>query len=349
MQDKRQYNLDFLRILACFMVLILHVSGHNWSKISPQSIEWQVFNVYDVLVRSAVPLFFMLSGKLFLSKEEISLKKLFLKNISKLLFVYFFWSLFYAVDLLGFKNTLTSPNLSNILYAFLSSKYHLWYLPALISVYLLVPVFISMKSYKNGRILDYTAVLFFIFSILGYSILLLPIGQAYKEFLQSFSFIFDTYCGYFLFGHIFDRYSEKLKRIPTFVLLVVFFITIVVTAAGSYFLSVKAGTGISTLYSYFFISTFIEAAVIFMLFLRLPHINIGKTVGTIIKKISKYTLFVYLFHPFVIEHLDLWFGVDSLSFAPILSVPLIAILLFVVCIIIAVVLDKIPVVRKIFL
>lgn len=349
MEDKRLYNLDFLRIFACFMVLILHMSGHNWSKVPPQSIEWQVFNVYDVLVRSAVPLFFMLSGKLFLSKEDVSLKKLFSKNIPKLIFVYFFWSLFYAVDLIGVKNIIASPNLSNILSAFLSSKYHLWYLPALVSVYLLIPVFISMKSYKNGKMLDYTALLFFVFSIVLYSISLLPISQSYKTFLQGFGFVFDTYCGYFLFGHIFDRYNEKLKKIPTFVLLTIFLITVSVTAAGSYFLSVNAGMAISTLYNGFFISTFIEAAVIFILFLRLPKISVSKTAGTAIKKISKYTFFIYLFHPFVIEHFDLWFGFDSLSFAPVLSVPVIAILLFVICIIIAMILDRIPIVRKIFL
>lgn len=349
MEQKRQYNLDLFRIFACVMVLILHAAGHNWSKVSPESAAWQAFNFYDVLVRSAVPLFFMLSGKLFLSRDDISLKRLFSKNIFKLVFVYFLWSFLYAVDTIGLKSLMTSFDLSQLWSVFVSGKYHLWYLPSLISVYLLIPVFISIKSYKNGKMLDYIAILFFIFSIAGYSIQLLPLDGSVTELFRKFSFVFDGYCGYFLFGHILDKYSERLKRIPTFVLVFLFFITVSATAAGSCFLSVRAGKGIAVLYDGFFISTFVEAATIFMLFLRFPQLNLSKTAGKVIQKLSKYTLFVYLFHPYVIEHVYLWFGLDTLSFAPVLSVPLISLGLFAVCVAVAMILDKIPFVRKVLL
>lgn len=349
MEQKRQYNLDLLRILACFMVLVIHVSAQNWYTILPQSTEWQIFNIYDVFARSSVPLFFMLSGKLFLSRDDVSFKKLFSKNILKLVFVYFLWSFLYAVDQIGIKNIISSPDLTLLFTTTVGSKYHLWYLPALVSVYFLIPVFIGLKSYKNGKVLNYITILFVVFVVLKYSVMLLPMHQSFINLLNKFSFVFDIHCGFFLFGHILDKYQEKLKKIPSFVLLIIFFITGTLTALGSYLLSVKTGTATEALYNYFIISTLIEAVTIFILFLRLSNLNINKTLGAIIKKISTYTLFVYLLHPFLIEHLYLWFGLNTLSLSPIISVPLISVILFVLGTVIAMILDKIPIIRKIFL
>ena len=349
MEQKRQYNLDLLRIFACFMVLILHVAGHNWGKVSPDSLEWHAFNFYDVLVRSAVPLFLMLSGKLFLSRDDISLKKLFSKNILKIVFVYLLWSFLYAVDKIGIRNIIASPDISLLFSVTVASKYHLWYLPALVSVYLLVPVFISMKPYKDGKILNYAAILTFIFTVVRYSVFLLPINASLKSLLEEINFPFDLYAGYFLFGYILDKYKDKLKKVHSIILVLTFFITVAATSLGSYYLSANAGEGVAVLYNSLFISTFIEAAIIFLLFLRLSVPPVGKTVSTVIKKASLYTFFVYLFHPFIIEHLDLWFEVDSLSFSPIISVPALSVLLFVLCMTVAMIIDRIPVVRRILM
>lgn len=79
-----EWNIDYLRIFACFMVIILHVSADNWHTADVDSFEWAVFNFYDTAVRSCVPLFFMISGKLFLGRTEIILiSKLYKKNIGK--------------------------------------------------------------------------------------------------------------------------------------------------------------------------------------------------------------------------------------------------------------------------
>ena len=76
----RDYSLDILRILACVMVVGIHTTMEGWYNISPRSYNWIVLNFYDTLVRPAVPLFFMISGALFLSKDSIDIKKLWTKN-----------------------------------------------------------------------------------------------------------------------------------------------------------------------------------------------------------------------------------------------------------------------------
>ena len=347
MEQKRQYNMDLLRIFACFMVIVLHVSGQNLGSISPASVDWQIFNVFEVLVRCSVPLFFMISGKLFLSRDDISIKRLFSKNILKLTLVYFIWSFLYAVDTVGVGNIIASPDISLLFSATVASKYHLWYLPSMVSVYLVIPVFIAVKSYKNGKVLDYVALLFFIFSIVRQSILLLPMDPAFAGLLNKFNFIFGVPSGYFLLGHLLDKYKEKLKKIPSYVLILAFLAITAATAAGSFFLSAEAGTSVSPLYDDYFISTFLEAAIIFLLFLRLSELKIHKTAEKIIEKLSAYTLFVYLFHPFVLEHLNSWFGLNSLSFSPVISTPVISLITFAICIASAAVISIIPGIRKI--
>ncbi|NLV90708.1 MAG: acyltransferase family protein, partial [Tenericutes bacterium] len=63
---KRKLYMDVIRIVAIFAVVLLHVAADNFYVFKYTSFEWQVLNVYDSLVRFCVPLFFMISGVLFL-------------------------------------------------------------------------------------------------------------------------------------------------------------------------------------------------------------------------------------------------------------------------------------------
>ena len=74
---ERNSAYDYLRILASFCVIILHLASQKINFINVYSKEWQVLNFYDSIVRWTVPVFAMISGALFLSKE-ISLKKIYL-------------------------------------------------------------------------------------------------------------------------------------------------------------------------------------------------------------------------------------------------------------------------------
>ncbi|ALJ04596.1 hypothetical protein APS56_05335 [Pseudalgibacter alginicilyticus] len=61
--NQRQFGLSFLRILATFSVIFIHVSVPlvvKFGKIS--TIDWHVANFFDSMSRYAVPMFFMISG-----------------------------------------------------------------------------------------------------------------------------------------------------------------------------------------------------------------------------------------------------------------------------------------------
>lgn len=95
MKDKRVIYLEYLRVYAIIAVVIMHISAQNWYDFEGQSLEWNIFNFYDSIVRWGVPIFVMISGSLFLSKK-IEIKNIYKKNILKLIIIYCLWSTFYA-------------------------------------------------------------------------------------------------------------------------------------------------------------------------------------------------------------------------------------------------------------
>ena len=70
---ERLYYLDFLRVVATFFVILIHVSCQNWSN-PLGSFSWQVANFYDGISRFSVPIFVMISGVLFLNTKKNLIK-----------------------------------------------------------------------------------------------------------------------------------------------------------------------------------------------------------------------------------------------------------------------------------
>lgn len=343
----RQYNMDYLRITACFMVILLHASAQNWHVTDVNSMEWKVFNFYDTAVRSAVPLFLMLSGKLMLSRNtELSIKSLYKKNILKLVVVYFAWSLFYAIDTIGISKVLDGE-IGALITKVIDAKYHLWYLPALISIYFLVPVFHSLVKYKEGMYVPYACVMFIIFGIgqkLAY--MLFPGSESIRIIFSDFNYALHGLSGYFLMGYALDKYRSRFAKIKMPYLLGGLLLIIVAAAKIGELDAVAAGEPKSLLYGHFTLPVFLETVIIFMIFLRLPEKLHNTKAAAIVGKLSKYTLFVYLVHVFALEHLKSWFGVTTMSFYPWISVPALALFVFVICMLAAWIMDKVPVVNK---
>lgn len=48
---KRTDYLDYLRIIAILATIMIHVSAQNWRLVDVNTLEWNVFNFYDSMVR----------------------------------------------------------------------------------------------------------------------------------------------------------------------------------------------------------------------------------------------------------------------------------------------------------
>jgi len=62
---------SILRIIATFLVILLHVSAIVVNKFGNIGLaSWNISNIYDSITRSSVAILFMVSGALLLSKKN---------------------------------------------------------------------------------------------------------------------------------------------------------------------------------------------------------------------------------------------------------------------------------------
>ena len=88
---------DSLRVVAILSVIVLHASAVVFLNLYP-SYDWNVANVYDSFMRWNVPVFFMISGALFLRRsKELNIKRLYSRNILRIVAIFVFWSIIYAI------------------------------------------------------------------------------------------------------------------------------------------------------------------------------------------------------------------------------------------------------------
>lgn len=340
MKQRRYTNLDLLRILACFMVVFVHSFPTGYQGATPTSLTWTVLNIYEGLIRSAIPIFFMISGVLFLGREEFSAKKLFTRNILKLVLLYFLWCVLYAIDTLGVKTVFTDFDFVAFVKAVVNFKYHLWYLPAMLSVYFLIPVLRLVRN--NDKVLKYIVIMFLIFAIGRGTIGAIPQLHSVCKVADRFTFAFAGWSGYFVLGYYLYRKQKKFS-VKTPVLVIMLIGVLILTMVLRQSVSILNGKTVGAIYdNNFFVSNALSAGLFLLLFLRLPSEKIPPKTSRFISKISKYTLLVYLLHPFVIEHLAPCLSDVSLVFsAPISTLAAIAVSLAV-----AFVLDRIPFINE---
>lgn len=342
---QRNLAFDLLRILAAIMVVLIHVSGLKFKVVSPNSLEWEFMNLYDSFARSCVPIFFMLTGA-FSLRKDIDIRKLYLKKILPLLFAYIIWSFFYVFATLGVDKILQT-RVINIFRMMISGKYHLWYIPTLIGIYMLLPILRSIVGYQNGKYIKYYLLIFLIAGVLRPTILaFLPQEQGlYVSLLRKVPIELMSYSGYVLLGYYLANTFTKKTR-PIFYLMS--FVTVAILSTiicQGYAQSHNKPIGI--LYFYTSLPTFIEAISLFLFFKNL-NIKFRESVSNFVTTLSSLTFGLYLFHPYVLDFFDMHLSLNSLTFIPLFSIPVITVAIVLICIAVTFIAAKIPFIKYIW-
>ena len=210
--------------LAVFAVMMIHVSASGFYTNPVQSFTWQVVNFYECMVRWAVPVFVMVSGMFFLNpQKEITLSKLYRKNIFRIVMALITWGVFYrslSISKMIFLDKVCDKELTvGILkqcstFVFGHAWYHLWLLYMIIGLYILVPLIRVFTTYATKKQYHYLFILYFLFGSLlpllqGVLILVddrLKISFSIKELMG--------FAGYFILGYYLFRYdlSHRVKK-----------------------------------------------------------------------------------------------------------------------------------------
>lgn len=346
-QPKHIVYFDFLRIVAISAIVFLHLAAQNLHAVEIDSPAWNTFNIYDSLVRWGVPIFVMISGTLFLG-EKRPIKKIYQKNISKILVLIVFWTLLY--NLWQILLTHNIPTLKDFFINLSTGPYYLWFLYMLIGLYMIVPLL--NRIVKNKKTAEYFLLLAFIFAFLIPELIAIIafksefVATLVKNKLETMQlFMVLGFTGYFVLGYYFNKYPIK-KGVET-VIYLAGFIGIIFTIIATALSSNLNGELITVFYENITVNVAATSIAVFVFFKK--HVNpqnLTLKQNKWLQLFSRCSLGVYLTHAFVIDALNLIFGINSLSFNPLISVPLLSFIILVISYSISIALYKIPFIGK---
>lgn len=250
---------DYVRCMAALAVVTIHSSGAYLQQFDPANsldIHWWTANIYCSLLRWATPFFILLSGSVFLrpSRPEAT-QQFLLKRVRRVVPPFIFWGLVYTAY--QYRGTLLGddwPTLSSVLHLvfFEDVYYHLWFIPMIIGLYLLTPVFRIFIQHARRSDIEYFLVLAFTITALQH---LVP-GLFIVKYIGWLGYI-----GFYVLGYYLSAYtlSRPLKR----ALYALGLAMPLVTALGTWWLSLRSGAHDQTLYVYFSPNVIIMTAALF--------------------------------------------------------------------------------------
>lgn len=341
--NNRIIQYDVLRIIAAFAVVLLHTSAQRFYDCYP-SIEWDIRNFYDSSVRWSVPIFVMISGALFLdSKKRINIEKLYSGNITRIILVFAFWSIIYAIY---------ARDENGLLFMFrriIKGPFHFWFLKMIIGLYITVPILRAIVAHKKLELyflcLSFvTAFLIpMIFPMIGY-ISSEAEDQAIKYYDGFGIKIASGFVGYFVLGHYLT--NNEIKKTAKNVIYILGILSVVAVCILTDFVSDRDGVPNLFFYGDINVFTLFEAIA---LFIFIKDIQIAPKNQSLVIYSSKLSLGIYIIHPLVMYILyDLWI-INSASLNPIYFIPIFAIIVFLVSYCVTFVLIRIPIIKKFML
>lgn len=350
---KRKVYCDYLRLVATFAVVFIHVAASNWLNVDVNGIQWQVFNIYDSLVRWGVPIFVMISGALFLNRD-VPIKNIYSKYVLRMVIAFVSWSLFYAILTTDTFQHGLIYSLKSHIGTLVTGHYHMWFVLMIIGLYMCIPF--MKKIISDETVMKYFLKLSFIFAFLIPWVLKIVndfVGSN-NSMIQKMVTTIDSnlmnmgmsmvlgYSFYFILGYYLDRIEiKKDVRVMIYVAGILGFIFTVVADAG---LSIKTQVANSNYYGNFEVNVLLEVIAVHTLFKY--HTFQNEKVNQFVVVLSKFGFGAYLIHTFIIESMAAILHFDTLSMNAWISVPLISIIVFGVSMGISAVLNHIPVIKK---
>lgn len=345
-RDKRMVHYDLLRIVAAFSVVMLHSAGQKWYVLPVTDRQWQIADAWDALFRFGVPIFVMISGAIFLNKD-ISIKRLYFHNIFRLLAIYWIWSGLYGLYDCR-KCGLGAAEWKEVIKELLGGRYHLWFLPMIVAVYMLVPILRSWIKGAEKRNLQYFLLLFFFLKIGMFT--MSALSRSYiVRYVSDLTNVMElgmacSYIGYFVWGYYITHYGipEKWHRVIYAGVIPAALLNLFVDR----YLSLKAGEPRGEIYDSYGVFTFIIVTALFLFFTNvMSKVHYSRLAAGIIRELSEATLGVYVMHVGLLEVLEER-GIDTMLVPNIIGIPLLAMGCYAVCTVAAVCLRRIPVIGR---
>ncbi|MDD3212958.1 MAG: acyltransferase family protein [Eubacteriales bacterium] len=209
---KRYGYLDFLRILAAFLVIVNHTNSLVFKALVPSNITWWFSIVWYYLSKIAVPLFIMVSGACLLPKVDSYRKAVgrFLRVLMVLvLFSYGYylaavgqagWSWHTAFNIPAFLQAIWEKRITD----------SFWYLYFYLGLMVMLPMLQRLAGAMKKRDIEYfMAISFGVFGIWPIVTHYVP-ALALPEYFDVS--IFGVLIGLFFAGHYLHTYTGRIGK-----------------------------------------------------------------------------------------------------------------------------------------
>ncbi|MFQ3575547.1 MAG: acyltransferase family protein [Cytophagales bacterium] len=331
-------NLDFidsLRVMATISVVFLHVAAgvlYHYGSIS--NLDWWIGNIYDGSVRFCVPIFLMISGSLMFSKNYESEGEFLKKRVLRILLPFLFWSMIYIMVSL-IQKFIHGEYLSLIeVLKFIllelrnGACFHLWYIYMIFGLYLFFPIIGKWLQHSKNNGIKY---------FLGIWLLTVFINMPYVNKLMPIIDLsyFSGYIGFPILGYYLNNISLNFEK-KKLIYVLMFLTGTLITIFGTYLATFYKGSFYEGFYSYLSPNVILASVGVFLLFKDFFKLN-----SKVILFLSKYSYGTYLIHILVLSVLSK-IGLNYAFITPLIGIPLISVLCFVLSTLIIWGLNKLP-------
>lgn len=331
---------DALRVCAMVAVVLLHCAVLPIGSEVPGDARFWIINLLDGGVRWCVPVFVMLSGAFLLDPERELTTRQWLAHVGRLAVLTVFWT--YLYGLWQFRGVHKGLEwLLEALIALVAGRFyaHLWFLPMLLGLYLLLPLLRAFVKGADRKTLWYAAGLWTLV-VPGLDVVfqVCPdlVGRGWFNALDL-RHLFG-YGGYFLWGYVLRTCQVRPKR--AWGLYAAGLLAQLFTWGSTRWASGVSGRFNGAFYGYLTLNVCLAALAVFLAFRRL---GVGK--HPLWGKLSALTLGAYAVHYAVMECLAHW-DLPPAGWNLALSIPLRCLLVTLLSLGLAWVLRKLPRVGK---
>lgn len=356
-ENKEIYWVHYIRAMAVLFVVLLHVAAQILQlDVAFASPTWWVGNIVDSAMRFCVPLLFMLSGFLLVGKQE-PLGTFFTKRMSKIAIPLLIWSIVYVVWILLVEANNPTPispfteeigqavtqlfpfSLIGLLFA--PAYYHLWFMYALIGLYLCIPLVRVLVQNADRQLLKYFVVLWAV------STYFFPALMQAKMYIGIDIGLVTGNVGFLILGYLLGT-TEVSKR-KVLLMCPLFLLGVTMTAWGTWWISTPEE-----------LNQLFYGNMPNSLLMSIPGFLILRYVGQnsrllnqdlvkrVVLKCSQCAFGIYLVHPLFLYcyHKGLFgFTLDAVQGEALLFVPLTTIMVYLSSIVVVAGLRKVPYLR----
>lgn len=329
--------LDWLRVIACLMVLIVHASeciySNDYSFSFPSEAgRWSVCLI-NGFVRPAVPLFLIASAYL-LVPLKTDTKTFFRKRFIRVVIPFIVWLVMYAVlPILWEEYTMidVKNNLSKIFINFIPRASHLWFIYMLLGIYLIMPVLSSWLKQVSRREEEFFLALWLFTTLFWHAHEIFGdiFGECWWNPFPLFHYV-SGYVGYVIMAHYIRKYLNWSMKKTLYVALPCFLIGYLFCVWSFYTRSFTV-EAVQQLELSWQTTSIAPVLMSFGAFMFIKKISYTGKAYKIIRDISCMSYGMYLMHMLILPYI---FGLCNSAMSPAITILVTALVTYVICYII---------------